>query len=71
MPHCKIFKVYIGPSEGSKNVRNCRKKILNIHGKILNWSKISFLDVRSTVFTHKRHKKWFQVEVHLHIYTVL
>ena len=55
------FKVYSGPSQGSRNARNGRKKILNIHGKILNWSEIPFFDVRSTVFAHNRHKKWFKV----------
>ena len=56
MHHCIIFEVYVGPPEGSRNVRNCRKKILNIHGKILNWSKISFFDVRSAVFAHMAQK---------------
>ena len=58
----QISKVYVGPSEGSKNARNGRKKILNIHGKILNCSKISFFDVRSAVFAHNRHKTRFKVE---------
>ena len=62
------FKVYSGPSQGSRNARNGRKKILNIHGKILNWSEIPFFDVRSTVFAHNRHKKWFKVEVYLNIF---
>ena len=44
-----------------KNRTKSREKNLNIHGKILNWSKISFFEVRSTVYAPNRHKKPFKV----------
>ena len=48
-----------------KNRTKSREKNLNIRGKILNWSKISFFEVKSTVFAPNSHKTWFKVEVQL------
>ena len=57
-----IINVYPGGSETPKKARKCRHKKMNTHGKILNWPKFSFFDVRSTVFAPNRHKKSHKVE---------